>query len=304
MDAFISIFGLRIGPCCKRPASRPPKSKIHAFAPPAICQIGTHIAVKLAPRAASAPWFAFVNDMRVDEEQIVKIQHNLQSVRAQIEQAAEKVGRQASEIDIITVTKAQPQERVRAAYAAGIRAFGENRVEEALPKMEALSDLSEAKWHMVGHIQSRKAKLIDQRFAMVHSVDRMKIARKLEGIGLPKLPVLLECNLSGEASKWGWDASDPQSWPELLRDFAAILSLDSLQVLGFMTMAPMTDEERVIRDTFAKCRRLRDYVDAELGVNLRELSMGMSADFEIAVEEGATLLRIGTAIMGPRHFMG
>lgn len=217
--------------------------------------------------------------------------------------AAARASRSADQIRIVAVTKTHPPEIVRAGHQAGLRLFGENRVEEAEPKRELVSDLAEVEWHMVGHIQSRKAKATAAGFEMVHSVDRMKIARRLDRAreGQPRLPVLLECNVSGEPTKYGWDLARRDRWPEVLVQFEELLRLPNLQVQGLMTMAPLVPDPEQARPVFHKLRRLRDFLRESLGADWQELSMGMTDDFEVAVEEGATLLRIGRAIFGPRR---
>jgi pyridoxal phosphate enzyme (YggS family) len=234
---------------------------------------------------------------------MVDIEANIKNVRGKIEDAASHAGRDAAGIRIVAVTKTHPPAVVRAAYELGLRDFGENRVFEGVEKQSHLQDLDQAIWHMIGHIQSRKAGDVPTHFQMVHSVDRVKIAHHLdkharaEGI---RLPVLLECNVSGEESKYGWELSDPSLWPETIEEFRSLLDLESLEILGLMTMAPWVEDESIIRTTFQRLRELRDYLQEALEVSWSELSMGMTDDYEIAVEEGATLLRIGRAIFGPR----
>jgi len=192
---------------------------------------------------------------------------------------------------------------VRAAHEAGLRLIGENRIDEALPKRAATDDLEDLSWHMVGHIQSRKARTVVQVFDAVHSVDRFKIAERLnraaEQAGT-RLPILLECNVSGEVSKWGWPLTEQASWSEVTEEFARIRELPNLEVRGLMTMAPMVVEAERVRPIFKKLHALQIYLRRVIPGDWSELSMGMTEDYEIAVEEGATLLRIGRAIFGPR----
>lgn len=231
------------------------------------------------------------------------LQANLGSVRSRIEAAARRAGRSPDEICVIAVTKGHPPELVRLAYHAGLRDFGENRVEEARAKQAQLADLAEARWHMIGHVQSRKAREVVGPFVLVHSVDRPKIAMALDRLaherGL-RLPVLLECNISGEASKDGWDISARTDRAELLASLLAVTRLPSLDVRGLMTMAPWTADVQVLRNVFSGLARLREDVAASGGGALPELSMGMTDDFEIAIEEGATMVRIGRALFGDR----
>jgi pyridoxal phosphate enzyme (YggS family) len=182
--------------------------------------------------------------------------------------------------------------------------FGENRIEEAIPKQASLPELEGLEWHMVGHVQSRKARRVPGAFAMIHSVDRLKLARKLnraaEDLGT-RLPILLECNVSGESSKHGWPLMARATWPEVIDEFSEIRLLRNLELRGLMTMAPLTLDPEAVRPVFRKLRGLREFLIEAVPGNWSELSMGMTDDFEIAVEEGATLLRIGRGIFGERH---
>jgi hypothetical protein len=228
---------------------------------------------------------------------------NLEAVMARIRGAAQRSGRDASAVRLVAVTKAQPPDRVRAAYRAGVCDFGENRVEEALAKLVEFSQMQGVRWHMIGHIQSRKARLVAPAFEMVHSVDRLKIAGLLDrhaGEAGRRLPVLLECNVSGEATKEGWASWDKGAWQALAGQARQVLELPHLEVLGLMTMAPWTAEPDTVRPVFRRLRALRDFLAERVPGRWDELSMGMSDDFEVAVEEGATLVRIGRAIFGPR----
>jgi hypothetical protein len=228
---------------------------------------------------------------------------NLRAVEARIEAAAGRAGRSPGDVRLIAVTKSHPAELVRLAYRAGLRDFGENRVEEARGKQAELADLVDARWHMIGHVQSRKARDVVGSFSLVHSLDRPKLAASLDrlvGEHSLRLPVLLECNISGEASKDGWDASPPGGRADLLASMLAAARLPRLDVRGLMTMAPWTAEESVLRRVFRGLARLRDELLAAGAGGLPELSMGMTDDFEIAIEEGATMVRIGRALFGDR----
>ena len=232
-----------------------------------------------------------------------QVRERLNEVQERIETAARRSGRDIDAIRIVGVTKTHPYDVVLAAHEAGLRLVGENRVEEALPKKAAAEDLADLEWHMIGHIQSRKSKSVVEIFDAVHSVDRTKIADRLnrdaESAGL-RLPVLLECNVSGEASKWGWQLTETESWPEIVDEFTRIQKLENLEVRGLMTMAPMVADPERVRPIFEKLRLLRDYLQKAVPGDWAELSMGMTEDYTVAVEEGATLLRIGRAIFGPR----
>lgn len=232
-----------------------------------------------------------------------EIEARLAALRRRVEAAAERAGRDPAEVRIVAVSKGHPAEAIRMAYEAGLRDFGENRVEEAEPKLDALVDLADVRWHMVGHVQSRKARRVAARFDVVHSVDRLKLARRLDrfaGEQGRRLPVLLECNVSGEPTKFGFAAEARERWEEVLAQARRILDLPNLEVLGLMTMAPWSPEPEAARPFFRRLRELRDFLQERLEVALPELSMGMTDDFEPAIEEGATMIRIGRALFGPR----
>jgi pyridoxal phosphate enzyme (YggS family) len=231
------------------------------------------------------------------------LQANMDCVRSRIEAAAHRVGRAPGRVRMVAVTKGHPAELVRLAYHTGLRDFGENRVDEARAKQAQLADLAEAQWHMIGHVQSRRAKDVIGSFAVVHSVDRPKIALLLNRLAKERklrIPVLLECNISGEVSKDGWDVLPGADKAEVLAGLLAAAQLPSLEVQGLMTMAPWTTEVEVLRNAFGGLARLRDELSAAGAGALPELSMGMTDDFEIAVEEGATMVRIGRALFGER----
>ena len=233
-----------------------------------------------------------------------KISENLRLVQERIAEAAVRNGRAADEVDLVAICKAQPPATIRAAYQAGQRDFGENRVAEAREKQVDLSELVEIRWHMVGHIQSRKAKDVAPHFFMVHSVDRLKIAQRLDRYAAESgrvLPSLLECNTSGESSKTGWLVRERVDWPRAVSDIRLILELKNLDVRGLMTMAPWGADPMILRSTFQGLRTFRDFLTEELETDLPELSMGMTDDYELAIEEGATVVRIGRAIFGSRR---
>jgi pyridoxal phosphate enzyme (YggS family) len=233
------------------------------------------------------------------------LRQNLQAVQARIAAAARRAGRDAGEITLVAVTKTQPVDVIRAAYDLGLRHFGENRVEEAEAKVGCLP--GDITWHMIGHVQSRKAPHVLPIFQIVHSVDSLKLARRLDRFaaeGGAPLPILLECNVSGEASKYGLDASrwreDELQRRALLAAVEEILTLPHVQVQGLMTMAPIVADAEQARPMFACLRALRDELAAAFPEGgWRHLSMGLSDDFEVAVEEGATLVRVGRAIFDP-----
>ncbi len=221
-----------------------------------------------------------------------------------ISAAAGKSGRDAGAVRLVVVTKLQPVETIRAAIEAGATILGENYPEEAAGKIEQIGPQSGVEWHMIGHVQSRKAQIVAQRFDLIHSLDSLRLAQRLDraaGEARRKLPALLEFNVSGEKSKHGWDAADESGWGGLLDDVNLIAGLGNLQVRGMMTMPPLSTDPEEARGYFQKLRRLRDFLAKRAPrVTWDELSMGTSADFTVAVEEGATLVRVGQAILGPR----
>ena len=224
------------------------------------------------------------------------------AVMERIARAAARSGRAAQRVRVVAVTKAQPLPVVAAAIEAGLTRLGENYVEEALQKMAAFGPNLE--WHMIGHVQRRKARETASHFALVHSLDSLALAQRLDrmaGEHGHRLAVLLECNVSGEASKFGFAAHSPGERAGLMAQVNEILRLPNLTVQGLMTVAPLGPSPEAARPVFADLRGLRDWLCADLGQPIwPELSMGMSDDFEVAVEEGATLVRIGRALLGPR----
>ena len=226
---------------------------------------------------------------------------NLARVWERIALAAQRAGRQPSEVTLVAVTKTRPPDDVAAAYQAGVRCIGENRVEEAAVKKPQL-DLPGLAWHMVGHLQSRKARQAAELFDVIHSVDSLKLAQKLDALAAERprpLPILLEMNVSGEESKYGFALTDR---PALEAAVSEIAALPHLQLEGLMTVAFVARDPQEVRPIFARLRTMRD----ELRVlfpqaTWQHLSMGMTDDFEVAIEEGATMVRIGRAIFGPRE---
>lgn len=238
---------------------------------------------------------------------------NLRQVHARMAEAALRAGRDPADVLLVAVSKTFPVEAILEAYAAGQRDFGENRPEEGATKIPlvkerlGISSIGPV-WHMIGHIQSRKADLVAAHFDLVHAVDRLKLAVKLNQLACEagrQIPVLLECNVSGEASKYGYVAAGWETNSavrEAFRDeVAQVVLLPGLRVEGLMTMAPISDDARIARRVFASLRGLRDYLREAFPVaGWMHLSMGMSDDFEAAIAEGATLVRIGRAIFGAR----
>lgn len=231
------------------------------------------------------------------------IAENLASVRDRISEAARHAGRSVSSVRLIAVSKAHPASAVAEAFAAGQRDFGENRVQEALDKM--LGVPAEATWHLIGHLQSNKAKRVPGSFVMVHTVDSARLALALDryaragGVQTVARPldVLLQANVTGEATKSG--VRDEEALEPLLR---AVLGCPSLRPVGLMTIPDPAHDERATRAVFSRLREALERLRSACGTGpaFRELSMGMSHDFEWAISEGATLVRIGTAIFGAR----
>lgn len=221
---------------------------------------------------------------------------NLACVRDEIAGIQAREGL-CGEVAIVAVTKGQPPEAARAAYAAGLGDLGENRVQEALGKLEQLAELP-VRWHLIGHLQTNKARHVAGRFAMVHSVDSVRLADALalaveQRAGGAPLPVLLQVNVAGEEQKSG---CAPEEAEGIVRHIA---SLPALVLKGLMTMAPFVDDERVHHRVFGDLRELRDRLELS-GLELPQLSMGMSGDYRAAVAEGATILRLGTVLFGER----
>lgn len=232
------------------------------------------------------------------------IRSRYEKVVGNLHRVCQSVGRNPDEIMLVVVTKTHPVESIRAAIEAGANNFGENYVEDALPKIQALTDIKGLNWHMIGHIQSRKTTLVAENFDWVHSIDRMKIARRIDQTlqqHRKTIPVLLECNVSGERSKFGYRAWDEKDWPALADELLPITELKNIRLVGLMTMAPYFDQAEPARPFFRQLRRLAEFLQSRIpGHTFDQLSMGMSGDYQVAIQEGATILRIGTAILGER----
>jgi PLP dependent protein len=223
------------------------------------------------------------------------ISENLEQVREQIEQAVAKSGRSVDDVELVAISKTHEADNVRQAIDAGQTLFGESRVQEARVKIPELP--SSIRWHFVGHLQKNKIRQALPLFELIHSVESLALAQDINRIaeedGLhPR--VLLEVNVAGEGSKFGFR-------PEQLRaEMESLLALPRLSILGLMTIPPIAEEPESSRKYFVQLRELRDHVQTEFHVDLAQLSMGMTQDFAVAVEEGATLVRVGTAIFGAR----
>ncbi|MEP6894276.1 MAG: YggS family pyridoxal phosphate-dependent enzyme [Chloroflexota bacterium] len=224
----------------------------------------------------------------------------------QIENAAYKSGRSPQDIRLVVVTKSQPIEIAQAAIEAGAKTLGENYPEEGVMKIQSLTAQSGVEWHMIGHVQSRKARLVADHFALLHSLDSLKLAQRLDRFAAEQdriLPVLLEFNVGGEESKSGWEVSDESALHKILPDIQSVLDLPNLRVRGLMTMPPLGTEPEDSRRFFRSLRLVRDQLTSLYSqADWRELSMGTSSDYMVAVEEGATLVRVGAAIVGARKY--
>ena len=237
----------------------------------------------------------------MNNEQSVTGEHlaaNIDHVRSIIAEAALRVGRAPEEITLVAVSKTMPVELVRMAYNLGVTDFGENRVQEALPKIAAFHPQG-VHWHMIGHLQSNKAAKVVGPFYCIHSVDSLHLTQALSrhaGEQGKRLSVLLQVNVSGEASKEGMSLAEA---PELVRQVVALPHLD---INGLMTIAPLVEDPEQVRPVFRALRLLREQLRAELPqCSWQHLSMGMTDDYSVAIEEGATIVRIGRAIFGERH---
>jgi pyridoxal phosphate enzyme (YggS family) len=253
------------------------------------------------------------------------IQARYEHILERIDLCARSAGRDPDTVRLVVVTKLQPVEVIREVIAAGARCLGENYADEAALKMRTFQaqpllansdhvqdflppstpiDMSSVQWHIIGHVQSRKARLIGKNFHYLHSLDNIKLAQKLNDVCLEYkrvLPVLLEMNVSGEQSKFGFSAWDETRWNVLLPEIYPIMALHSIRINGLMTMAPYFENPEDARPFFRRLHRLQEFFIRQLPqADWHELSMGMSGDFEIAIQESATWVRIGQAILGPR----
>jgi len=223
------------------------------------------------------------------------IKENVARVQERIASACQRCGRRPEDLKLLAISKTFPAECIRVGFEAGLRDFGENRVQEAQAKRPALSDLN-ITWHLVGHLQTNKARTARELFHWVHSVDSLRLAQKLEQTGAGRLPVLLEVNLGGEESKAGVGEK------EIIPLAEQVSQLATLELRGLMVIPPFFDDPEQVRPYFRRLRELAREIDARNfpNVSVQELSMGMSHDFEVAIEEGSTIIRVGTAIFGAR----
>lgn len=232
------------------------------------------------------------------------VKKNFLKIRDQIKAKALQVDRDPDSVQLVVVTKGHPVESIRQVIEAGAEMLGENYVEEAIEKMDSISGSGGVEWHMIGHIQSRKARPVSERFDIIHSLDSLKLARRLDRFAAQNdrvVPVLLECNVSGETSKYGWPAWSERQFEQIVPIVDQLIACTNLELRGLMTMPPFSSDPETSRPHFQRLRSLRQYLRERFAESSwDDLSMGMSQDYLVAVEEGATYLRIGTAIMGQR----
>ena len=235
-----------------------------------------------------------------EAQSIEQLRQNIATIQARIDQACADAGRDPQEVRLLPVSKTHPADYLRLAYAAGCRMLGENKVQEAHQKWQELEDLTDLKWSVIGHLQTNKAKYVARFASEFHALDSLRLAQALDQrltIEDRYLDVLVQINTSGEESKYG---IDPEQAPELI---AQLSQFSRLRVRGLMTLAMNSTDREAVRGCFVQLRELRDelHVQAPEGMQLTELSMGMSGDFELAIAEGATIVRIGQAIFGARE---
>jgi len=226
---------------------------------------------------------------------VSNIADNVEAARVRIAAACERARRDATEVQLVAVSKKFTPDVIREAADAGLTLFGENRIQEA--KIKIPDCAGHLRWHFIGHLQTNKCRDAVDLFEMIHAVDSLHLAEELNKRcehSAKVIPVLLEVNVSGEGSKHGYA---PEA---VLAELDALAALPQLEIHGLMTMAPFTQQPESTRPFFTKLRKTRDICEDQLGAPMPELSMGMSGDFEIAIEEGATLVRLGTALFGPR----
>lgn len=236
---------------------------------------------------------------------ITELSDRYHGVLDHIATAARQAGRDPATVKLVVVTKTHPVSTIEMLYEIGARDFGENRVEAGNEKIMALADKNDINWHMIGHIQSRKAQAVAQHFNFIHSIDSLKLAQRVSRFAQEQtvpLPVVLQCNVSGEATKSGWLAQDTNQWAAVLPEFEEIAALPGIDVQGLMTMAPYSANPETARPHFAQLRGLQKYLSKNApDIDWQHLSMGMSGDYQVAVSEGATLIRVGSAIVGSRY---
>ena len=252
-----------------------------------------------ASHADSSPTLRDQHGRWPEAESVEDFRRNLAAVQAGIAAACRRVGRDPAGVCVLPVSKTVDEERIRLSYAAGCRLLGENKVQEAYRKWNAMADLADLRWSVIGHLQTNKAKLVARFAAEFQALDSLHVAEALERrlqVEGRALDVLVQVNTSGESSKYGLPPQEVAAFLQALPAFSA------LRVRGFMTLALLSADAAQVRQCFVRLRELRDRLRQEApdGIGLDELSMGMSGDYEIAIEEGATIVRVGQAIYGAR----
>ncbi len=233
------------------------------------------------------------------------IESRFKKIYDEIQSYSIKYRKNSDSVKLIVVTKGHSAAKINQVILAGAQYLGENYPEETATKIKDITvTKSPIEWHMIGHLQSRKSQLIVENFSLLHSLDSIKLARRLNNQliqGNKYLPVLLQFNVGGEVSKFGWDASNPNSWVSFVDEVHEIAELSHLRLQGLMTMPPFTTDEKEARFNFAKLKELSFFLTSQIPrLQLDEFSMGTSHDYQFAIAEGATMVRIGTAIMGER----
>ncbi len=229
----------------------------------------------------------------------MSIKENVQNILENIKLSAKKAGRNPDEVILLAASKTQPVEKLIEAYDAGIRYFGENRVQEGMEKIEKMKEYTDIHWHLIGGLQTNKAKYAVRYFEMIHSVEKPSLADEIDKRAkkINKIQdVLIEVNVGGEETKHG---VEPENLSQL---FQHCLQKENLNVLGLMCIPPYFEDKEKVRPYFAKLREMKNQLEKEFGINLPHLSMGMSHDYDVAVEEGATIVRVGSAIFGERVY--
>ncbi|MBP8996834.1 MAG: YggS family pyridoxal phosphate-dependent enzyme [Anaerolineaceae bacterium] len=234
-----------------------------------------------------------------------QILENYAEILHRVNLACERSSRKAEEVGIIVVTKHQPVDRMLRVWEAGARCFGENYPEETALKIQQLPERIQPEWHMIGHIQSRKIKYLVEHFSWVHSIDRLEIALKLNqafGSVQKRISALIEINISSESTKFGYSVNNEEEISVLLEDIERMKSLNALEFRGIMIMPPLTSNAETNRVHFQTARQMQERISRSLNMpRFDQISMGTSSDFEVAIEEGATFVRIGEAILGKRN---
>ena len=233
------------------------------------------------------------------------ILNNIKTIQDKMSAAAVKSGRNLSDVRLMAVTKTKPAEVVSCLLEAGIRCFGENYPDETVGKIDAFRTAPDVRLAMIGHLQSRKAKIVADLFDEFQSLDRIEIAEKMESLCAERnrvLPVFIECNVGDEDSKSGWHFEDSSIPDQFLSDFEKIQKMPHLDIRGLMILPPYAEDGELNRKYFIQTRNIAAYLNDHCGAHLTELSMGTSSDYPAAIEEGATIVRIGTALVGPRDY--